>query len=349
MGSHFIRHLYYKYPSYQIFNLDLLTYAGNLENLADIIACEQKEKKKRYFFLKGDIGKRMLLNKLFSQYDFSAVVNFAAESHVDRSIINAVEFIRTNVQGAYILLDTVYQHKIPRFVYISTDEVYGDISLGERSKETSPLAPTNPYAASKASADLMVQSYIKTHKLPALILRSSNNYGSYQYPEKLHPLVITNFLEGKKIPVHGRGNQVRSWLHVSDFCRALDLVLHKGRNFSIYNAAGEERSTLEVIKGIARILGKDLKKYLKYVHDRPGVDFRYAPDDSKIKRELGFKREHSYEHSLKDLVDWYVKNKNWWLKIKQKKEFQDHYQKQISGYYTFEETKGYQRRWTTNK
>lgn len=348
MGSNFVRYLYQNYPHYQIYNLDLLTYAGNPDNLADI---EKKEshnnlKQRRYFFIKGDISNKLLLHQLFTQHRFHVVINFAAESHVDRSIIDAVEFIRTNIQGAYILLEEVRHHRIPRFIYISTDEVYGDIPKGIKSAEDCPLKPSNPYAASKAAADLMVQSYIRTHRLPAIILRSSNNYGPYQYPEKLHPLVITNLIEGKKIPVHGRGRQIRSWIHVQDFCRAVDLMMHQAKKFSIYNVAGEEKSVLTVIKSICRLLNKDHRQCLKYVHDRPGADQRYSPNDGKIKKEFGWKRQYHYHHSLKDVVNWYLNHQAWWQKIKKKKEFLKHYQKQASGEYTFEENHLWQRRWT---
>ena len=348
MGSHFIRHIYNKYPDYTIYNLDLLTYAGNLENLKDI---EKKEKNltennKRYFFIKGDINDKMLLEELIGKQKFDVVINFAAESHVDRSIHNAVEFIRTNIQGAYVLLDTLRVAKTPRYIYISTDEVYGDIPLGIHSNEQYPLQPVNPYSASKASADLMVQSYIKTHKMPAIILRSSNNYGTHQYPEKLHALVITNLLEKKKIPVHGKGNHIRSWLHVFDFCNALDLIMHKGRDFQIYNISGEEKTTLQVIEVITELFGLDPSKYIMFVHDRPGPDFRYSPDHSKISKELGWHRQYTHYEAMKDLVAWYKKNKSWWIHIKKKSEYEDYYKKIVQGHYTFEETKNYQRYWS---
>lgn len=339
MGSHFVRYLYTKYPQYKIYNLDLLTYAGNRENLTDIETMEQRqrESEKRYFFIKGDIGNRLLIDKVFSDYSPDVVINFAAQSHVDRSIINAVEFIRTNVHGAYILLEAARKHKIPRFIYISTDEIYGNIPPGLQTAEDYPLQPTNPYAASKASADLMVQAYIKTHKTPAIILRSSNNYGSHQYPEKLHPLVMTGLIAGHIIPVHGGGGHTRSWLHVSDFCRALDLIMHQSENFKIYNISGEERTTLEVIRTIAEILGKELRKYTRFVNDRPGPDYRYSPDCSLIRQDLGWQRQQSYEKVIKEVVDWYLTNRNWWRKIKNKKGFREYYKKQTSGLYTFEE------------
>ncbi len=351
MGSHFIRHIYNKYPDYIIYNLDLLTYAGNLENLKDIESQEKKlpKNKKRYFFIKSDINNKMLLQELFKRENFDVVVNFAAESHVDRSIHDAVEFIRTNIQGAYVLLDTLRSAKIPRYIYISTDEVYGDIPPGIHSDEKYPLQPVNPYSASKASADLMVQSYIKTHKMPAIILRSSNNYGTHQYPEKLHALIITNLLEKKKTPVHGKGNHIRSWLHVLDFCNALDLVMHKGKDFEIYNVTGEEKSTLDVIDTIAKLFGLDPNKYITFVQDRPGPDFRYSPDHTKITKELGWERKYMHSQAMKELVVWYKRNKSWWTNIKKKKDFKNYYTKIVQGHYTFEETKNYERHWSNKK
>lgn len=327
MGSNFIRHLHNKYSQYKIFNLDLLTYAGNPDNLVDIVSSY------RYQFIHGDIGDRGLVEDLFSKNNFTAVINFAAESHVDRSIRDASQFIKTNVQGAYVLLDVVCHYKIPRYIYISTDEIYGDVPRGVKSGESYPPQPTNPYAASKAAADLIVQSFIKTHKVPAVILRSSNNYGPYQYPEKLHSLVITNLLEGKKVPVHGKGHHLRSWIHVQDFCNALDLVMHKGSDYKIYNVAGEERSNMEVIRAVAGVLGKDHSAYVEYVSDRPGADFRYAPDHSRISKELQWSRVHNYDEALPAIISWYDKNRDWWVKIKQRKEFQDHYEKQSRGWY----------------
>ncbi|MEK7500833.1 MAG: dTDP-glucose 4,6-dehydratase [Patescibacteria group bacterium] len=327
MGSNFIRRLHNKYPAYKIFNLDLLTYAGNPENLSDIAVGQ------RYQFVQGDIGDQSLVEDLFSTHKFEIVVNFAAESHVDRSLVDTLPFIKTNVQGAYILLEVARNYKTPRFIYISTDEVYGDVPRGMKTQESYPLNPTNPYAASKAAADLMVQAYIKTHNVPALILRSSNNYGPYQYPEKLNSLAITNLIEGRKVPVHGQGQHIRSWIHVEDFCNALDLIMHKGYDHRIYNIAGEEKSNMEIIKKIAQTLGKNHQEHIEYVNDRPGADFRYSPDHSLITKELSWSREHSYEESLDDLVNWYIDNRPWWEKIKQRREFLNHYDKQSKGQY----------------
>lgn len=340
MGSHFIRHLYTTYPGYQITNFDLLTYAGNPDNLADIEALEKEQphEKRRYTFIQGDICDEVAIDKVLQSTHFDIVLNFAAESHVDRSILNAMVFIRTNVQGAYVLLEAARVHKIPRFVYISTDEIYGDIPLGMKSDEEYPFRPTNPYAASKASADLLAQAYMKTHKVPLLIVRGSNNYGSHQYPEKLHPLVITNLLEGRPIPLHGDGQHMRSWLHVSDFCAAVDLVMHKAQDYSVYNLEGEERSNIQVVETIARLLGKDFKEHANFITDRPGPDFRYSVDGSRIVRELGWRREQQYETAVQELITWYQANTAWWQKVRSKPAFIQHYRLQSKGYESFEES-----------
>mgnify|MGYP001582757572 CR=1 FL=1 len=236
IGSNFIRYLFHKYQNYRIFNLDLLTYAGNPENLLDVENHETaaQSDKRRYQFIRGDICDGVLLGNLFDKYNFSAVINFAAESHVDRSFINVFDFVRTNIEGVRSLIEICRKSRVPRFIQISTDEIYGPVPEGF-SGEDAPFRPSNPYAASKAAADLLVQSYIRTHQVPALIIRSSNNFGPYQYPEKLIPLVISNIIEGKKVPVHGSGEHRRSWIHVNDFCSAIDLVLHKAPDYSIYN------------------------------------------------------------------------------------------------------------------
>lgn len=339
MGSHFVRWIYDKYPNYEIYNYDLLTYAGNLNNLLDVTNRDKNERGEgqRYFFIQGDIRDERLLSALFNRHNFDVVINFAAESHVDRSIMNALEFIKTNVHGAYLLFEAAKVHNVPRFIYISTDEVYGDVPGSKKSAESYPLQPSNPYAASKASADLIAQSYIRTHKLPIMIIRSSNNYGSYQYPEKLHPLVITNILEDRPIPLHGNGQHVRSWIHVFDFCSALDLVMHEGADYSVYNFAGEEKTNLEVVRTILRILGKDERKYVKFINDRPGADLRYSPDDGKICSELGWKRKYFYESAVEELIEWYVNNDVWWKDVRRKAEFLNHYNEQAKGYTEFKE------------
>ncbi len=326
IGSNFIRHIYAKYPSYTIFNLDLLTYAGNLDNLRDV------EKSKRYFFIKGDICDSKLVGNLFRKHRFDIVVNFAAESHVDRSITNDYHFFRTNLTGVHNLIALVKKHLVPRFVQISTDEIYGDVERGV-SRENHPMQPSNPYAASKAAADLVVQSYMRTHKLPLLIVRGSNNYGPYQYPEKLIPLTITNLLEDQPIPIHGDGKQVRRWLHVNDFCEAIDLVMHKGKDFSIYNVAGIETSNADIVKKIAKVLGKKHDDFIYCIDDRPGGDKRYAPDATKIRKELGWKPKYSIQKDLAHVVDWYLKNNQWWRAIKKTKDFKVYYQKQLNSEY----------------
>lgn len=243
IGSNFIRRIYNKYSEYKIFNLDLLTYAGNPENLLDI---EQKEiaidlAKRRYNFIRGDICDNALLNDIFDKNNFDTVINFAAESHVDRSFVNFFDFIRTNVEGVRSLVEAAKKYQIARFIQISTDEIYGSVLEGS-SDEKAPLQPSNPYAASKASADLLIQSYIKTYRAPALIIRGSNNYGPFQYPEKLIPLAISNIIEGKKVPIHGSGEHKRSWIHVDDFCDAIDIIVHQADDHSIFNVSGEEKA-----------------------------------------------------------------------------------------------------------
>lgn len=334
IGSNFVRYLYQKYPRYRIFNYDLLTYAGNLDNLRDIEKKEAKKlkSKKRYFFIKGDICDEKLLYRLFAASKFDMVVNFAAESHVDRSIISSQNFIKVNVMGVHMLIDLAKKHKVPRFVHISTDEIYGDVGRGE-THEKSHLKPSNPYAASKAAADFLVQSYIRTHNFPAIILRGSNNFGFYQYPEKLIPLAITNLLEGRLVPIHGTGGHIRKWLHVEDFCSAIDLAMHKAGDGSIYNVAGRPKKNRDIIKEICRILGKDFKTHIRFVSDRPGADLRYAPAASKIEKALGWRAAKNIDADLEEIVEWYKHNQSWWKKIKRKREFLDHYQKQSRALY----------------
>lgn len=331
IGSNFIRYMYKKYPTYVFYNLDLLTYAGNLENLADIEAAEKKNADKRYFFIKGDICDAKGLEKIFGKHNFDMVVNFAAESHVDRSLVDSFEFIKTNILGTHILLNLVHKLGI-RFVHISTDEVYGDVPKGHSTEESS-MRPSNPYSASKAAADHLVQSYMRSHKIKAVLVRGSNNFGPYQYPEKLIPLIITNLLEGHKIPIHGNGKHVRTWIHVEDFCSGVDIALHKAPDFSIYNISGTEEKNIEIIRKICRILKKDFKDSCEHVSDRPGADMRYAPDSSKLISELGWKPRLTLHDSLPDIVKWYIKNKSWWKNIKRKKEFIEHYEKQRKAQY----------------
>ncbi len=331
IGSNFIRYFYHRHPEYRIFNLDLLTYAGNPDNLVDIEELELSSKmaEKRYNFIYGDICDSRLLDIIFRRHAFDLVINFAAETHVDRSIINTSNFIRTNIGGTHSLLEAVRTHQVPRIIHISTDEIYGSIPEGF-SHEDTPLRPSNPYATSKAAADLIVQSFINTHKVPAVIVRGSNNYGPYQYPEKLIPLTVSNLIEGGKISIHGSGQHIRSWLHVEDFCSAIELVSERGALLNSYNVSGEERTNLEVVRLVAEQLNRPPDQHIEYINDRPGADARYAPDVSKL-RQLGWERKHSFDESMKDVVTWYLTNHEWWRKIKNTREFLNHYEKQSKG------------------
>lgn len=331
IGSNFVRHLYDKYEDYELFNLDLLTYSGNRQNLLDIREkeFEKKGNERRYHFYHGNICDRVFLENLFKENKFDIVVNFAAESHVDRSLCSSYDFIRTNVVGTHVLIEECRKHNVPRFLQISTDEVYGDIADGH-STEEALLNPSNPYSASKASADIIVKSYIRSHKLPALIIRGSNNFGPYQYPEKLIPLAISNLIEEKKIPVHGDGKHIRSWIYVLDFCQAIDRVMHSGESGHIYNANGTLKSNLEILEIIRNILGlnKELSEYIEHTDDRPGADLRYAPDSTKLRQTLDWAHQHDFDEAMRNTVKWYVENPTWWQEIKNKNEFTDHYDRQ---------------------
>jgi len=306
IGSNFIRHMLGKYPDYHIINLDLQTYAGNPDNLKDI------EKSSNYTFIRGDICNKAEVDKVIQNVD--TVVHFAAESHVDRSIEDASAFVRTNVLGTFVLLDCALKHNIKRFIHISTDEVYGSISKGSF-KETDILTPSSPYSSSKAGSDLLAQSYFITHGLPVIITRCTNNFGPYQYPEKLIPLFITNLIENKKVPVYGTGKNVRDWIYVEDHCKAVDFVLHKGNVGEIYNiGGGAEKTNLEITKSILEILGKD-HTMVEYVKDRLGHDLRYSLDCTRL-RKLGWAPQHGFEDALLDTVRWYVENRWWWEKLK---------------------------------
>ena len=295
IGSNFIRHILNKYPAYKIINLDKLTYCGCLENLKDI------EGNPNYEFVKGDICDEKVVGKLAKGVD--VIVNFAAESHVDRSIADASEFIQTNVYGTYILLEAAKKYKIPRLIQISTDEVYGSREAGSF-KEGDALHPNSPYAASKAAADHLCRSYFVTYKLPVIIIRSSNNFGPHQYPEKVIPLFITNALKDKKLPLYGDGLNVRDWLYVLDNCRAIDLILHKGTLGEIYNvAAGNEENNLELTRLILRLMGKP-EDLIEYVKDRPGHDRRYSLNTDKIKA-LGWQAQYQFEAALNETINWY--------------------------------------------
>ncbi len=310
IGSNFVRYMLNKYSDYRIIVLDALTYAGNRENLIEF------EKSPRYLFYHGDISDAQVVDNLMSNVD--AVVNFAAETHVDRSILEAGKFIDTDVRGTFVLLEAAKKYGIERFLHISTDEVYGSIENGSF-KETDPLMPNSPYSASKAGGDLLVRSYFKTYGLPVLITRSSNNYGPYQYPEKLIPLFVTNAIDNLPLPLYGDGKNVRDWIYVEDNCAAIDLVLHKGEIGEIYNiGGGNERENIFITHFILDYLQKP-KSLIKPVADRPGHDRRYSVDTSKI-RALGWAPKWSLEDGLKQTIDWYVENEAWWRKIKEKQE-----------------------------
>ena len=305
IGSNFIRYTINKYPDYRIVNLDKLTYCGNLENLKDI------EKHKNYRFVKGDITDASLVGKLAGESDI--IINFAAESHVDRSITDPGIFVTTNVFGTYTLLEAAKKAGVELFCQISSDEVYGSVEQGS-SKETDPLDPRSPYSATKAGADLLVRSYFVTFKLPVIITRSSNNFGPYQYPEKIIPLFITNLMAGKKIPLYADGMNMRDWLYVADNCEAIDLVLHKGKTGEIYNIGiGGETTNLELTRMLLDILGKD-ESYIEFVKDRPGHDKRYALDVFKLKA-LGWKPRHEFKTALELTVRWYKDNEAWWHRL----------------------------------
>lgn len=310
IGSNFIRYMLNNYPIYNIVNLDVLTYAGNLVSLKDI------QNNPHYVFIKGDISNFQLIDYIIKTHQIDVIVNFAAESHVDRSILDPSIFIKTNIFGTQILLDAAKANKIKKYVQISTDEVYG--SLGEKGyfTEQTQLAPNSPYAASKASADLLVRSYHKTFGLNINITRCSNNYGPFHFPEKLIPLIITNALENRKIPIYGNGENVRDWLHVSDHCAAIDLVIHKGKKGEIYNIGGHNECTNNDIVHLILEKLRVSKSLIEYTIDRPGHDLRYAIDPSKMEKDLGWKPRYIFEKGLDETIQWYIDNENWWKSIK---------------------------------
>lgn len=322
IGSNFVNLMLEKYD-YFIINLDLLTYAGNLENLKHI------EKNPNYVFVKGDISDRQLVERLFQEYSIDTVVNFAAESHVDRSIENPEIFLHTNMFGTQVLLDTAkkfwklnpsdkysreYKDGV-KYIQVSTDEVYGALGKEGMFTEVTPLAPNSPYSASKAGADMMVRAYYETFGLPMNITRCSNNYGPYQFPEKLIPLMINNCKQDKKLPVYGDGMQIRDWLHVKDHCEAIDAVLHKGIEGQVYNIGGNnEKANLEIVKLIIHTLGKE-EDLIEYVKDRPGHDRRYAIDNTKITTQLGWVPNYTFEEGISETIEWYLNNQEWLEKV----------------------------------
>jgi dTDP-glucose 4,6-dehydratase len=311
IGSNFILYWLKKYPQDKIVNLDKLTYAGNLENLKSV------EKNPNYEFVQGDICNPTLVNSLTEKVD--AIVHFAAESHVDRSILDPAPFIKTNIEGTYVLLEAAVKNKIKKFHHVSTDEVFGALELKSKEKFNDQTAynPRSPYSASKAASDHLVRAYFTTYNLPITISNCSNNFGPLQFPEKLIPLAITNIIEGKKVPVYGDGLYVRDWLYVEDHCRAIDLILNKGQVGQTYLIGGltEDISNFDIIKRILKIMGKD-ESVIEFVKDRPGHDRRYAIDWSTINKELGWKPERNFDEYLKITVDWYINNQPWWEKLK---------------------------------
>ncbi|MGG0185661.1 dTDP-glucose 4,6-dehydratase [Bacillus rhizoplanae] len=312
IGSNFVHYILKVYENYPVINYDALTYSGNLGNLRSV------EQDPRYVFLKGTIQNRELLEYIVQKYKVDAIVNFAAESHVDRSIENPIPFYDTNIIGTITLLELVKKYPHIKMVQVSTDEVYG--SLGEVGKftEQTPLDPSSPYSSSKASADMIALSYYKTYQLPIIVTRCSNNYGPYQYPEKLIPLMITNALEGKKLPLYGDGLNIRDWLHVNDHCSAIDVVLHKGKIGEVYNIGGDnEKTNVEVVEQILALLKKG-KDDIQHVTDRLGHDRRYAIDAKKVKQELGWQPVYTFKQGIEETVHWYKQNVQWWRPLKEK-------------------------------
>lgn len=309
IGSNFIRHVLRTYADYEIINLDALTYAGNPYNLSDIV------KDERYTFVEGRVENQELVARIMRTVDW--VVNFAAESHVDRSIVNAVPFLQTNVIGLQCLLDAAKKSDVERFLHISTDEVYGSLETEEGIfTEETPLAPNSPYAASKAAGDLLIRAHRKTFNFPVIIARPTNNYGPYQFPEKFIPLMITNLIDDRRVPVYGQGLNIRDWLYVEDAARGLDTILHKGKAGETYNIGGEsEVRNIELVESVLAILGKG-REMMEFVTDRPGHDFRYALDNAKIRAQLGWKPDVNFREGLERTVRWFQENEWWWRPLK---------------------------------
>ncbi len=322
IGSNFIRYILKKYPQYSVVNFDALTYAGNLENLKDI------ENNENYSFVKGDITNFEDVNAVIKDIDL--IINFAAESHVDRSVLDSKDFLNTNVMGTLTLLEAAKNNGNIRFHHISTDEVYGHLGPNEPSfNESTPYRPRSPYSASKAASDHLVMSYFHTHKLPITISNCSNNYGPYQFPEKFHGLFITNLLENKKVPLYGDGLNVRDWLYVEDHCNAIDIIIHKGKMGETYCVGGDsEKTNFEIVEEMLKLLNKD-ESMIEFVKDRPGHDRRYSVDFSKIKNELGWEPQISFEDGMKKTVEWYKENKEWWQRCKSG-EYKEYYKKQYN-------------------
>lgn len=324
IGNNFIRLFLGRHNGVNIVNLDELTYAGNLESLRDV------ESNPFYHFYKGDISDDAFVRRLFNEWHFDAVVNFAAESHVDRSILGPSAFIDTNVRGTMTLLEAAREFGVQRFLQISTDEVYGSLGPSGKFTESTHISPNSPYSASKASADMLVRAWWKTFELPTLITRCSNNYGPFQFPEKFIPLMIANALQDKKLPIYGDGMNVRDWIYVEDHCEAIDTVLYNGKIGEVYNIGGNnEVPNIDMAKLILSKLGKP-ESLLEYVKDRPGHDRRYAMDSSKIEGELGWKAGKKFSEGLDTTVEWYLSHEEWWRRIISG-EYQDYYKLQYGG------------------
>ncbi|MFV0380334.1 MAG: dTDP-glucose 4,6-dehydratase [Anaerorhabdus sp.] len=326
IGSNFIYYILNEHPNYEVVCLDKLTYAGNLETLSEAL------KNKNFKFVKGDICDREFVYKLFEEEKFDCVINFAAESHVDRSIENPEIFLMTNIVGTQVLLDATRKYNISRFHQVSTDEVYGDLPLDRPDlffTESTPISTSSPYSASKASADLLVLANHRTFKTPVTISRCSNNYGPYHFPEKLIPLMISRALKDKKLPVYGKGENVRDWLHVYDHCAAIDLIIEKGVIGEVYNIGGHnEKTNLSVVKMILKQLNKP-ESLIEYVTDRKGHDLRYAIDPTKIEK-LGWKAKYNFDTGLKRTIDWYLSNESWWQRIVSG-DYKNYYEKMYGG------------------
>lgn len=312
IGSNYVHYMLENHPDYKIINLDLLTYAGNIHNLDDVID------NPNHVFVEGNICNRELVRHLVKTYGITHFVNFAAESHVDRSILNPEIFVETNIQGTLALLDVAKELSIEKYLQVSTDEVYGSLGAEGYFTEETPLAPNSPYSASKTGADLLVRAYYETYDMNVNITRCSNNYGPYHFPEKLIPLMISNGMDNKELPIYGDGLNIRDWLHVQDHCQAIDLVLHKGRKGEVYNVGGHnERTNNEIVDIVIEKLGLS-RDLIKYVDDRLGHDKRYAIDPTKLETELGWKPKYTFDTGIVETIEWYQANESWWRPLKER-------------------------------
>lgn len=319
MGSNFVRYMLEKYPDYEIINLDKLTYSGNLDNLKDL------SESTKYSFVRGDICDENLIDELARKTD--VIINYAAETHVDRSILDPSAFVRTDVLGTYVLLEKAKKYNHKRFIQISTDEVYGSIDSGKFT-ENSPFLPNSPYAASKASGDLLCRSYIVTYKMPIIVTHSCNFFGPFHYPEKFISLAIVNLLQGKTIPIYGDGKNVREWIYTQDHCVAIDMILHQGKVGHVYNISTEEEwKNIDVAKLIVKTLNKD-ESCISYVKDRPAHDRRYALNSQKLRSEIGWSPKYTFEDALRKTINWFSQNEWWWRKTIESETYREYYKKQ---------------------